>query len=365
MSTLRRTIAVSAIVTTLGLAAIPAGAAPIDERRAEAARLQRAIDANGMRISALGERYNGARIAMNEASAAIADAQRRVDAARAQVAEIRGRLTERAARLYRGTGDRSPFDALAVDRARELGARAKYASAAATRDGADIEALTQRQEALAVQQRALEEQRRRAQAQRDEAAAARAALSAANARQSELLRSVQGDIARLVRAEQARRDAAAQAAARARLDAAARSGPRTTPGTARPGRGVPTDAGFPDVPVSPRVAAVIAYARAQIGKPYSYATAGPNTFDCSGLTMMAWRQAGVSMAHFSGAQFKAFPHVPLNALQPGDLLFKGPGGRDHVALYIGGGMQIAATHTGDFVRLQPMVRNPSGAVRPG
>ena len=110
---------------------------------------------------------------------------------------------------------------------------------------------------------------------------------------------------------------------------------------------------------------MIAYARAQLGKPYVFATAGPNTFDCSGLTKMAWAQAGVSMAHFSGAQFNAFPHVSLNALQPGDLVFKGPGGRDHVALYIGGGMQIAATHTGDYVRLQPLSSNLSGAVRPG
>ena len=91
----------------------------------------------------------------------------------------------------------------------------------------------------------------------------------------------------------------------------------------------------------------------------------PNTFDGSGLTMMAWRQAGVSMAHFSGSQFNQFPHVSISQLQPGDLVFKGPGGVDHVALYIGGGMQIAATHTGSFVKLQPLSSPLSGAVRPG
>jgi cell wall-associated NlpC family hydrolase len=80
---------------------------------------------------------------------------------------------------------------------------------------------------------------------------------------------------------------------------------------------------------------------------------------------MAWRAAGVRMDHFSGAQYAAFPKVALSALEPGDLVFRGPGGRQHVALYIGGGMQIAATHTGDYVRVQPLMSNISGAVRPG
>ena len=110
---------------------------------------------------------------------------------------------------------------------------------------------------------------------------------------------------------------------------------------------------------------MISYARAQLGKPYVYATAGPDTFDCSGLTMMAWAEAGVSMPHYSGAQYSMFPHVALGELQPGDLVFKGPGGSDHVALYVGGGMQIAATHTGSFVLLQPVdYSHLSGAVRP-
>ena len=109
----------------------------------------------------------------------------------------------------------------------------------------------------------------------------------------------------------------------------------------------------------------VTYALAQLGKPYIFNTAGPNTFDCSGLTMMAWAQAGVSMPHYSGAQYSMFPHVALSALQPGDLVFKGPGGATHVALYVGGGMQIAATHTGSFVLLQPVdYPHLSGAVRP-
>jgi peptidoglycan DL-endopeptidase CwlO len=112
-------------------------------------------------------------------------------------------------------------------------------------------------------------------------------------------------------------------------------------------------------------ATAIAYARAQLGKPYRYAAAGPDAFDCSGLTMRAWGAAGVSMVHYSGAQYTKFPKVPLNAMLPGDLVFWGPGGSQHVGLYIGGGQMIAAPRTGDVVKIQAVFGSPVGAVRPG
>ena len=104
--------------------------------------------------------------------------------------------------------------------------------------------------------------------------------------------------------------------------------------------------------------AAIAYARAQIGKPYRYAGAGPDSFDCSGLTMMAWARGGVSMSHGSQAQWAAFPKVPIPDLQPGDLVFFGSSGpsNHHVGLYIGGGTMIEAPHTGTFVRYSTIYR---------
>jgi peptidoglycan DL-endopeptidase CwlO len=102
-----------------------------------------------------------------------------------------------------------------------------------------------------------------------------------------------------------------------------------------------------------RVHTVLAYAYAQIGKPYVYAGAGPDSFDCSGLTMMAWLQGGVSMEHGSQAQYDAFPHVPLDQLEPGDLVFFGDSGptNHHVGIVVGPGMMIDAPHTGAFVEL--------------
>jgi peptidoglycan DL-endopeptidase CwlO len=112
-------------------------------------------------------------------------------------------------------------------------------------------------------------------------------------------------------------------------------------------------------------AAAVAYAWEQVGKPYRYAGTGPDAYDCSGLTMMAWAQGGVSMPHGSIAQGAMFPRVPDTDLKPGDLsIYYADHG--HVGMYVGNGMTISATHTGDFVRLQPVFREGyQYSVRPG
>jgi cell wall-associated NlpC family hydrolase len=110
-------------------------------------------------------------------------------------------------------------------------------------------------------------------------------------------------------------------------------------------------------------AAVVAYARAQVGKPYCYGGSGSACFDCSGLTMMAWRQAGVSLPHSSAAQYSVGRRVSAGELQPGDLIFYySP--ISHVSVYIGNGQRISATHTGDYVRVQSLGSSIVGYGRP-
>jgi cell wall-associated NlpC family hydrolase len=110
-------------------------------------------------------------------------------------------------------------------------------------------------------------------------------------------------------------------------------------------------------------AAVVAYARAQVGKPYCYGGSGPGCFDCSGLTMMAWRQAGVSLPHSSASQYSVGRRVSAGELQPGDLIFYySP--ISHVSVYIGNGQRISATHTGDYVRVQSLGSSIVGFARP-
>ncbi|HET6530943.1 MAG TPA: NlpC/P60 family protein [Actinoplanes sp.] len=86
------------------------------------------------------------------------------------------------------------------------------------------------------------------------------------------------------------------------------------------------------------MAAVVAYARAQVGKRYRSGGEGPNSFDCSGFTKRAYAQAGIRLPHSSGAQAARARKISRNQGRPGDLVY-GPG---HVGVYMGGGMMIDA-----------------------
>ncbi len=120
-----------------------------------------------------------------------------------------------------------------------------------------------------------------------------------------------------------------------------------------------------NVPASGRAAAAVAYAMAQVGKSYVYGAAGPNAFDCSGLTMMAWAQAGVALPHSSSAQYSSGPHIAESDLQPGDLVFYySP--ISHVGMYIGNGMIVNAENPSSGIKVAPLHMMPYvGAVRPG
>ncbi|MFT3872207.1 MAG: NlpC/P60 family protein [Nocardioides sp.] len=120
-----------------------------------------------------------------------------------------------------------------------------------------------------------------------------------------------------------------------------------------------------NVPASGRAAAAVHYALAQVGKAYVYGAAGPNAFDCSGLTMASWAQAGVGLPHSSSAQFGSGPHISEGALRPGDLVFYySP--IHHVGMYIGNGLIVHAANPGAGVRVAPLHSMPYvGAVRPG
>jgi cell wall-associated NlpC family hydrolase len=142
----------------------------------------------------------------------------------------------------------------------------------------------------------------------------------------------------------------------------------------RPAAPSPASGGSPVAPPPPSggggggggsgsAAAAVAYARAQVGKPYCYGGAGPGCYDCSGLTMMAWQQAGVGLPHSSAAQFNVGRRISASELQPGDLIFYySP--ISHVSIYIGGGQRISATHTGDYVRVQSLGSSIVGYARP-
>ncbi|MFG2086287.1 MULTISPECIES: NlpC/P60 family protein [unclassified Spirillospora] len=116
---------------------------------------------------------------------------------------------------------------------------------------------------------------------------------------------------------------------------------------------------------SARVALNFAYA--QLGKPYSYGATGPNSYDCSGLTMKAWAAAGVNITRTTNTQYAATKRVSKSNLQPGDLVFFS--GLGHMGMYVGGGKMIHAPRTGKNVEVVSItsgyyLSNYYGAGRP-
>jgi cell wall-associated NlpC family hydrolase len=191
-------------------------------------------------------------------------------------------------------------------------------------------------------------------------------VQASQAKRNSLARQVasaQAHVAALKSARQADLAAAASAAA-AKASAQASAG-STQGSTAAPSWASSSGAssGQGDVAAN--------WALTQLGKPYQWGAAGPGTYDCSGLTMVAWAHAGVSLLHFTGYQWDEGPHVPLDQLQRGDLLFYATNNSDpdtihHVGIYIGNGMMVDAPFTGALVRIDSIYQpgTPIGAVRP-
>jgi cell wall-associated NlpC family hydrolase len=239
----------------------------------------------------------------------LADARASI-AARAAVAYVQGPATDVASLLAAG----DPSDALE---------RAQLLDLLATRDTDQL--LTAR----AIEHAARGREAELAAAQRQQAAVLDQ-MAARKARIEQLVSQTQQTLDQL------------RAADRRRAAAANRPAPSPAGGSAAPP---------PPTGIGGNVAAVIRYAYAQLGKPYQWGAAGPNAFDCSGFTMMAWAQAGVSLPHSSRAQIGVGRQVSKSELRPGDLIYRySP--ISHVSLYVGNGQQIAATHTGSTVKLQ-------------
>lgn len=187
-------------------------------------------------------------------------------------------------------------------------------------------------------------------------AAAKASIQADLARQQALLASLQAReraalVARLAAAERA---------------AAAATRPPATPSIA----GAPSTGGSASfatassAPANGAAAAAVRLAYAQLGKPYQWGASGPNSYDCSGLTMAAWAAAGVSLPHNAAAQYGSITHVPSSSLRPGDLVFFGSD-LHHVGIFVGDGQMIDAPHSGAVVRITGAFQSDfTGAGRP-
>lgn len=329
-----------ASVTVAVVALLPqaASADQISDKQAQANAIAAKVDELGHTIERYAEQANAAAVELDGLNQQEADAQAKVDAAKAEQAQHVAELRSYAIDAYvHGADDQSNALASSADLT-ELGQRQGYLSAASDTRQQLIDQLRATQEDVNIQIAQLNQAQAAVAAKQKDLSNQQAAASAAQAQQKQLLAQAQGELATLVRQAQERKAAEQAAAAQARAKAAAAA----TPASSAPiGPAPPTNGG---------ASAAIAEARRQLGKPYEWGAAGPDSFDCSGLTQWAWRAGGVSLPHYSGAQYSSTTHISLSQIQPGDLIFyESP--EQHVALYIGGGQIIHAPHSGSVVQV--------------
>jgi cell wall-associated NlpC family hydrolase len=312
-------------------AAVAARVAALD---AQMAREDEALDQADNRLAAIDTQLTASRSALAAAEATVA-AKRRVVKEAAVAAYIQGGQTGNIVQLMQGSQT-------------QAGLAQSYLSSVADAQQGAIDSLHAALLAYQKQQAKLAQQEAAAQAQVDQVRSARNASAAAAASEHAQLAALNGQVASLV--AQIQQQQAAATAARLQSALSSRSGDRASRGGSfGPGASLPP-------PTGAGASVAVQWAQREIGKPYVYGAAGPDSFDCSGLTMYVWAQAGVSLPHSAAGQWDDTTRVPVSDLQPGDLVFYYTP-VDHVGIYVGGGQMIIADHTGTNVRYASIFRS--------
>ena len=360
---LRAVLAVLVATAALTASAAPfASGDPISDKKAEAARISARIEQLNGVVEQYAEQANAAQIELDGINAQVAESTARVAAAQAEVDQHKGELRDYAIDAYvRGSDDNDSVAATGALDVASASQRAGYLAAAAGNRQQIIDTLDATQQDLQVQINALNEQKAAAEAKTEQIAGAKRQAQSAVDEQRALKSQTDSELNQLIAAEQARQEQARQAAAQQRAAAAAAAAGRTsTSGSPASGGGEIPNPG----PARGSAGTAVNTALAQVGKPYVYGAAGPDSFDCSGLVMYAWASAGVSLPHNTNAQYSATRHVSLSDIQPGDIIFYN--GFGHDGMYIGNGQIVHAPHTGSYVQVVSLyyVGNPIAASRP-
>jgi cell wall-associated NlpC family hydrolase len=293
------------------------------------------------RYDATKEKLIGIQAEMARTRLIVDKIQKRMDSRQADAVSL-------AQELYKSGGMSSAIETvLSAQSIADIENTLQYLQASENAHAKVFEALAVDRAVLNQHLSVLEEDRVKAAAAEEELAGLRENIEAKVADQKDEIHSLSAQIARA----EARRLAAQQAAQAAQQSAA----PVTI--LSEPAHPAPA-------PNSAAQTAVNA-ALSQTGKPYQWGAAGPDSYDCSGLTMWAWAQAGVSLPHNSGQQYAATTRVASSDLAPGDLMFFGSP-IHHVTMYIGNGQMVEAPYTGAYVRVTSSSRSDFvGAGRPG
>jgi peptidoglycan DL-endopeptidase CwlO len=335
-------------------AARSASADSITSEKAEATQLANQIQAQGEQLAALSERYDEANIRVTQLDQQVAQTKSLINKTKTQVSSAQANLRGQALQDYMSGGSDNGLEQLFTPGGEKASVTIEYQSVASGNVSTAIDRLNRAEATLTGQENQLQATQNQAQAALAQAAAAQQGAATELADQQATLSKVQGRIATLVAQQQAA-EAEQQAAAfkakvlaeQAAAQAAANSGGSSS-GSSSSGSG-----SYTPPPPSPGGAGAVRAAMSQIGVPYVWGGDTPGVgFDCSGLTMWAWGQAGVGLPHSAAAQYDDTEHVPLADMEPGDLIFYNEGGIiGHVTMYIGGGQMVQAPETGEDVQV--------------
>ncbi|MEX1263600.1 MAG: NlpC/P60 family protein [Actinomycetota bacterium] len=336
-------VAITAGVPTLASSLGAPSAEGVTSAKQELQTLQR-------RFEVVAERYNQARYELSVNERRLAEARQQMRAAQAEADLATDRLTTRAVAAYTGMGTQWE-GVLNADGLAEFSDRLEFIGAIAS---SDAELAAEAENARQVARWAADEYTGAVETSREQ-------LDAMSASRDEIERLLDQQEALY---EQLRVDYEEFIAAqRVAVDEAATAETQPGGGTAVGGGGstfVP-----PGDSTQAQIAVQAAYS--VVGTRYVWGSSDPSVgLDCSGVTVYAWREAGVTLPHSSEAQYSSYPSIPLSAVQPGDLIYYGNYG-PHIAIYVGGGKIIHASSPspGGQTRVDSMYGydEPWGAVR--
>jgi cell wall-associated NlpC family hydrolase len=333
------------------LAAVPAFASPptISGKQAEARQvLQQVNDLNGS-LDQADERLNLAKLKLSQVGREIDTNRRQLKAAKANLQKSQQQIAERLVNLY-DHGQTSTLEViLGAKNLEDVLTRADAEHRVSSLDDQIVNQVEFYKAAVkrnALQLRVENHQVKRLVAERSQQ---EYAISARLGEKKKLLGSLNGEIQRLIAAQQARQLQVAQEA-RDRAASAETAQSNLIDSTVI-GATAQSAEGETVLPPSTH-SGVVGIALQYIGVPYVWGGSSPSGFDCSGLVMYAYAQLGISLPHSSYAMWNYGVAVPEDQLQPGDLVFFN--GLGHVGLYIGNGQYVEAPHTGAFVQVSSL-----------
>lgn len=330
----RRILALAIIVALLASVSTmitSAGADDLADKRAQARQIADKMAVLQSRLMDVNAQYERANYELHLAEQKVADAKALADRTAAEVERRQADLQQFAINAYQAGNDSAAFDALFTS---DPGAGAEKVTYLENLSGNKRDLIDAFNGAKVKAQEdavRLEGLQAEAQSKADVIEQARREAASAAAEQEALNAKVQGELSALVAQENARR--AAEDARRA-AEAAGNGGGNSGGGGGGTVRNPP--------PPTPGAGGAIQQAVSQVGAPYVWGAEGPNAYDCSGLVKWAYGRSGVSLPHYSGAMYAMTTRISSSQLQPGDLVFWGSGGSEHVAIYMGGNQLVHA-----------------------